>query len=280
MLRFVGVAVSNGIKKVRVTGGEPFVRRGVVDFLGKIAAIPGLSGVSVTTNASLIGEYIDSLKTIGLSSMNISLDTLDRKRFHSLTGSDSFPEVFDNIKRLIKMDFIKLKINMVVMGGVNDDEVVDMAALAKDNDVEVRFIENMSYFAASDRPGKLVSAETVRGKLEKLGELTRVADAEAARAAKVYRIQGFKGRIGVISPVTEPFCHTCNRIRLTADGKLKACLVDNSEVDVSRALRKDDSDEKIGHIIQSVIRSKPHKHEPSAGDAGGKVARTMCEIGG
>ena len=255
-----------GIKKIRFTGGEPFARRGVMDLIKKLSEIPEIEDLAITTNGSMVYDKLDLLKEYGISRINFSLDTLDREKFELITGSDQLEEVKRTIKKAIELDF-KVKVNVVLIKGFNDKEIGDFLALTENNDIEVRFIELMPIGADLDFDRNNYKAN------DNILDGYRKKDLGFDGVARSFAIEGHKGRVGLISPLSHKFCKDCNRIRLTADGKLKACLHSREEISI-----KGLSLEEKKKIIRESIYTKPKSHR--IGDFGSESARTMSSIGG
>ena len=255
-----------GIKKIRLTGGEPFARRGVMDLIKKLSEIPEIEDFAITTNGSMVYDKLESLKEYGISRINFSLDTLDREKFELITGADQLEEVKRTISKAIELDF-KVKVNVVLIKGFNDKEIGDFLALTENNDIEVRFIELMPIGADLDFDRNNYKAN------DNILDGYRKRDLGFDGVARIFAIEGHKGRVGLISPLSHKFCKDCNRIRLTADGKLKACLHSREEISI-----KGLSLEEKKEIIRESIYKKPKSHR--IGDFGSESARTMSSIGG
>lgn len=255
-----------GIKKIRLTGGEPFARRGVMDLIKKLSEIPEIEDFAITTNGSMVYDKLESLKEYGISRINFSLDTLDREKFELITGADQLEEVKRTISKAIELDF-KVKVNVVLIKGFNDKEIGDFLALTENNDIEVRFIELMPIGADLDFDRNNYKAN------DNILDGYRKKDLGFDGVARIFAIEGHKGRVGLISPLSHKFCKDCNRIRLTADGKLKACLHSREEISI-----KGLSLEEKKKVIEESIYRKPKSHRIS--DLGSESVRTMSSIGG
>jgi cyclic pyranopterin phosphate synthase len=279
--RLVAVAVSLGITHVRITGGEPLLRRGVLPFIASLREIPGITDISVTTNGLLLAGMAEGLRAAGISRLNISLDTLRPGRFATITGSDSWRLVWQGIEKAEACGFHPIKLNMVPVRGMNDDEVADFARLTVDRDLHVRFIELMPIGAGSTRSIEAcVPGDEVRRAVEKaLGPLSPAGPALGAGPAQNFQVAGGKGVIGFISPLTKHFCGSCRRLRLTADGKIRPCLLSDTEIDMRTPLRSGCGDEELARLLRMALEIKPERHYLS--DAGnGCFERTMSRIGG
>jgi len=273
-----------GLIKVRVTGGEPLVRRGCVEFLKTLAAVDGLQDISLTTNGILLENDAQNIFNAGIRRINISLDSLNKDKYFSITGGGDLEAVLRGIDAAEKIGFNPIKINAVVMRNFNDDEILDFAKLAMDKPFQVRFIELMpisdvnvhqpAEFLPSNQLYKAISS---RYKLIALGKKKNKSDGPA----KIYQMQDGAGEIGFINPVSDHFCRTCNRLRLTSDGKLRSCLLHETEVDLKKALSRNCSDDELGGLIRQAILLKPQKHDLDCTDRRiKKCHRDMSDIGG
>jgi cyclic pyranopterin phosphate synthase len=260
-LRLIQIAVNMGINKVRLTGGEPLVRKGVVDFCRRLTRISGLQSLSLTTNGVLLEELAQELYAAGIRRINVSLDTLQRDKFFSITGRDEFDRVWRGIQAAERFGFYPVKINVVVMRGINDDEVLDLARMSLLHPYHIRFIEFMSI--NNDSKWTLqhyFSADEILAKLSKVGSLEQVAAQHTNGPARHFRWPDAAGMIGIISPVSHHFCPSCNRIRLTADGKLRNCLFSDQELDIKTPLRQGATDFELSQFLKDSIVNKPEKH--------------------
>jgi cyclic pyranopterin phosphate synthase len=279
ILRIVRVGVSLGIDKIRITGGEPLVRKGLMAFLQRLQAMEGIREVNLTTNAVLMGAFLERLRAIGIRRLNISLDTLRRERFARLTGQDCFKQVWANILQACEMGFAPLKINVVAMKGINDDEFADIAALTQERPFQIRFIEYMPMGNPRLPRDPFISNEDVRHRIAPLGELAPIARNTNDGPAERFRLAGAVGEIGFISPRTHHFCGDCNRLRLTASGHLRPCLLSDRELDIKKLLRRGAEDQALADMIIRAARSKPSRHQLD--DISGKsVCTQMNAIGG
>jgi GTP 3',8-cyclase len=277
MLRIAETAVAIGIEKIRVTGGEPLVRRGILPFLEKLAAIPGLRQLVLTTNGLMLDEMAESLRRAGVQRLNISLDSLRPETFAAVTRGADLNRVLAGIDAAERAGF-PIKINMVVMRGVNDQEVLDFADMTLEKPVTVRFIEYMPAIRSNDWQSLVVPGETI---LERIGErftMTRLERETAAGPAKIFRIDGATGTIGVITPVSGHFCGECNRIRVTSVGRARSCLFSDAEYDLRPILALGDR-EALTEALRSVVARKPVRHFFSEEDPQ-HTPFTMAAIGG
>jgi cyclic pyranopterin phosphate synthase len=276
--RLVGVAVALGISEVRLTGGEPLVRKGIEHLVRSIASIPGLGGLSMTTNGVLLAPLAEKVAEAGLQRVNISLDTLRPARFRSITRRGGLSTVLAGIEAAHRAGLKPVKINVVIMRGVNDDEVVDFARLTATAGWNVRFIELMPLgasagFARSDYvPGDEIRA-TIEAELGPLEPAALLGNGPAS----VWRLPGSDGTLGFISAISHRFCSRCNRLRLTSDGKLLPCLFSDLEVDLRRPLREGASDAVLTELFRRAIDMKPSGYRLGECVA---AAHEMSRIGG
>ena len=267
IVEIVKVASKNGIKKIRLTGGEPLVRRGFINLCKQISKIDEIEDIAITTNGVYLKDMADELFENKVRRINFSLDTLIKEKYNDITRRNDFDKTMESLFYAIKKGF-KVKINVVLIGGFNDDEIQDFVNLANDYDLEVRFIELMQIGETANwSKNKFVSNKIV---LEKVPELEFDG---VSGVAKIYKIKGQKGRIGLISPISCSFCEDCNRIRLTSDGKLKPCLHSKDEINL-----KGLSGEELEEVFKRGIFEKPEKHHLEDGKS--ESARDMNKIGG
>lgn len=261
--RFVRVAVSLGVRKIRLTGGEPLVRKDLADLIGKLAAIPGVEDIALTTNGVLLKEQAAGLYAAGLRRLNVHLDTLSREKFLKITRRDDFDRVIDGIRTAREMGFGPIKINVVAVKGLIDEDVVPMARFGRENGFEIRYIEFMPLDSQNlwDRSRVLLADDMVRMLSEEIAPLEEIPDADPRAPATEYRFTDGFGRVGFIASVSRPFCLNCNRIRLTSDGKLRYCLFAIEETDVKGLLRGGAPDEQIARTIRDNVRAKWLGHE-------------------
>lgn len=244
--------VDHGVTKIRLTGGEPLVRKDAGLIIEKLASLP--VELAITTNAVNVDQHIEALKKSGVKSVNVSLDSLNRDKFNQITRRDYFDRVYKNIKLLITEGF-KVKINAVLIKDFNDNEIVDFVAFTKDHEVSMRFIEFMPFDGNKWDYSKIVSYEEILNKVNEVypqNQIERIQDAPND-TSKNYRIKGFKGTFAVISSVTNPFCDSCNRLRLTANGHIKNCLFSAKESDLLTPLREG---KNIEEVIYSAVQAK------------------------
>lgn len=279
ILHLVRVGMSLGISKVRVTGGEPLVRKGVYRFLKELNQMKGLKDLSLTTNGVFLKENILKIKDAGIKRINISLDTLNRQKFHEITGVDTFYSVWEGIKLAQEAGFNPIKINVVALKGVNENELVDFARLSITHPLHIRFIEHMPIGANSAQSGKHLLAPEIKARIESLGELISIGKDINDGPAERYKFVGADGEIGFIRPLSRHFCSTCNRLRLTADGQLRSCLLSDQQEDLRGPLRKGASDDELTEIFYKTVKYKPSEHQLNCQEQV-RVVKQMSAIGG
>jgi cyclic pyranopterin phosphate synthase len=279
LLLVLRAAAKAGFRKIRLTGGEPTLRQDLVELIRQIKAIPGIEHIAMTTNALRLRKLAGPLKEAGLDRVNISIDSLDPVKFRQMTRGGNLDEVWAGIEAANEVGLTPIKLNAVVVRGMNDDEVVQLAALTIERKWEFRFIEVMPLtgVAGLANEGVISSAELIErleaayGTLEPLGQ----ADSDPARR---YRIPGAKGKLGFISSVTDPFCATCNRMRLTADGRLHLCLLRDDELDLRAAIRNGATLDEVEQLVRHAVYIKPWGHGLPEGVL--PTLRGMSQLGG
>jgi cyclic pyranopterin phosphate synthase len=279
LLLIIRAAAAAGFRKIRLTGGEPTLRRDLVELVRAIEATPGIEHIAMTTNALRLRTLAQPLKEAGLDRVNISIDSLDPQKFRQMSRGGSLEEVWAGIEAAVAAGLEPIKLNAVVVRGMNDEEVVQLAALTLQHKWEFRFIEVMPLtgVAGLANEGVISSAELIArieaafGPLESLGH----ASSDPARR---YRIPGAPGKLGFISSVTDPFCATCNRMRLTADGRLHLCLLRDDEVDLRAAIRNGATQDQVEQIIRHAVQIKPWGHGLPEGVL--PTLRGMSQLGG
>ncbi|MEM7109076.1 MAG: GTP 3',8-cyclase MoaA [Bacteroidota bacterium] len=279
MERLVTVFSELGISKVRITGGEPFVRKGITDFLKSVSQIPKITEINITTNGTLTSDKIDHLEQLGISSVNLSLDSLDKDRFFAITRRNEFNKVRRSFERLLESS-IKVKINMVVMEGRNIADLWPMVELTRDAEVSVRFIEEMPFNGTMGLGNNTFwPASKILNYISQKYELEKLIDPPSSTAQN-YQPAGHKGNIGVIAAYTRTFCGSCNRIRLTPQGKLRTCLYSNSGLNFRDLMRSGASDQEIGdQLIRSVGKKAKDGFETEK-LRHYRVSESMATIGG
>lgn len=282
MLRLCRILVREGIEKIRITGGEPFARKDIMGFLVALSGIEGLKELSITTNGVLTAPFVPELKRIGIKAVNLSLDTLDKQRFYQITRRDELERVMDTLAALLRHE-MEVKVNAVVMAGRNTMDIIPMVELSKDNNVDVRFIEEMPFNGA----GKAYE-ELEWNHVRILDEIRstyldvyKVKDAPHSTSYN-YNIPGHKGHVGIIAAYTRSFCGSCNRIRITPQGRLKTCLYDEGAFDVRALLRSDMEDEIIAKALVAAVKGKATDgwEAERARHADNIVSESMATIGG
>ena len=280
----VKVASRLGVTKIRLTGGEPLVKKDIVQLVSRIKEVDGIEEVCITTNASLLPLYAKDLKKAGLDRINISLDTLNPEKFKYITRVGELKDTLAGIDAAINTGFKKIKINSVLIGGFNDDEIVDLANLTLKQPTDVRFIELMPMYDSGDFgkdafiPSVIVIEkikEAYKGKFANDDDIIKEVEHTKGGVARTYRINGAMADVGLISAVSNHFCNECNRIRLTADGKLKPCLHSNQEI-LIKGLDESAMEEKF----KEAILAKPEKHDVLSYTSRSHAERNMNQIGG
>lgn len=282
IIRLATVFASLGIKKIRLTGGEPFLRKDFISLLRNLKGIAGIEAVHITTNGVLTAPYLDEMKEIGVDGVNLSLDSLNRENFHKITRRDEFDTVMKTLEGLTHRGF-NTKINMVVMHGKNTHEVIDMAQLASDRNISVRFIEEMPFngseMAASQ---KNWSHTRILEELTKAFPSLKKLDSDPSNPATLYQVAGHLGNIGIIPAFSRTFCGACNRIRLTATGTIKNCLYDEGVLDIKSLLRSNKKDDELREILVATVQKR--EKDGFAAERNRKVdkniSESMSSIGG
>ncbi len=273
ILLMVRASVELGINKIRITGGEPLVRAGIADLVRMISSVNGVRDISMTTNGILLEKYAGELREAGLDRINVSLDTLKAGRFRQITRTGDLADTLKGIKAATEAGLNPVKINMVPMQGFNDDEIIDFARMTLEAGWHVRFIELMPLNRAAD----FVPSSVLRKKIESLGTLEPYYGLVGNGAARYFHLPGAKGTVGFISPVSEPFCEECNRLRLSATGMLFPCLFSQNGMDIKNPIRRGATIEEIKKLITDAIAAKPKQHQLITGKP---VDKKMSSIGG
>jgi len=286
ILRIVRIARKLGIVKVRITGGEPLVRRGVVDFLSSLGRMD-LEDISLTTNGVLLESLAEPIRKAGVGRINVSLDSLVPEKYARITRGGDLSAVLRGVEHAERAGFSPIKINVVTVRGFNDDETLSFARLTLDKPYEIRFIELMPIGTEKDSADKYVSNDELMERIGGVGNLLPVERGKRGKdiggPARRFRLEGARGVIGFISPISHNFCHACNRLRLTADGGLRACLMVDGEIDLKTPLRRGCTDEDLEQLIRRAIMNKPRgQHTDGTGEdcSRRKCAREMPTIGG
>jgi GTP 3',8-cyclase len=281
--RVTRIASSQGVRKLRITGGEPLVRRDLPVLVAKLSSVPGIDDLSLTTNGARLEGLASDLAAAGLSRINVSLDTLDRARFARVTGRDRLPEVLRGIEAAAAAGIVPIKINAVLVRGVNDDEAVDLVAFGRERGIEVRFIEFMPLEnGRSWSLDRVVTGGEVRRRIEAAWPLVRDAVTDPHAPATRWRFADGRGRVGFIDSVTAPFCASCSRLRVTSDGKFRVCLYDDRETDLKALLRAGAADEAVAQAMHDAVGRKGRGGAIDILESRAAIplARTMHQIGG
>ena len=278
ILTLIQVFRDLGIRKIRITGGEPLVRRGVLGFLSRLAKMRGIEDIGLTTNGVLLASMAKGLRDAGLTRVNVSLDSMRRDTFKAITGSDHLDDVLEGIRAAIDVGFKPVKINVVLLEGINEQDVAEFARLTIREPVSVRFIERMPFGSklAPHSPGSFSAHRVLEMIKSEVGMLKSEHREPLDGPATMFRLEGAAGRIGIIDPVTGHFCGTCNRMRLTAKGTLRPCLLGSQEIDVKSPLRRGASYQELEDLIRGAVLSKPVGH-PTKQE---RMAEGMNMIGG
>jgi cyclic pyranopterin phosphate synthase len=279
LLRIARIAIKLGINKIRLTGGEPLVRKGIQEFIPMLTALNGLDDVSLTTNGVLLKDNLEILKAAGIERINVSLDSLKRLNFKLITRFDYFNEVWEGIEKARDMGFYPIKINTVIMKGINDNEVLDFARLAIEQPYHIRFIECMPIGLQTNSTAFISNSQIEKTIVDRFGPLIPVSHEKNDGPASRFRFDGGKGEIGFINAISDPFCKDCNRLRLTANGAILPCLLSNTEVDIKDPLRSGCLDEELIKVFLKAVDLKPQCH-PLNLEHDQRVYRKMCSIGG
>jgi len=273
IIRLCHVGIDLGIRKIRITGGEPLLRRNVLYLCRQLTGIKKLESLTVTTNGVLLHHFADELKKAGVDRVNVSLDTLDPMKYQKITGKNFFNKVWQGIEKALSVGFYPVKINVVVMRNINGQEIEELAKLTFKYPLHVRFIELMPFLEGNGAGNpEFMSSDEIMRCLERVGDINPVSAMNVNGPAVHFQFAGAPGKIGIISPISHHFCPTCNRLRLTADGKLRACLFSDRETDIKTALRSGASAKELESIFKQAIESKPEKHTLT----GHKIAENHC----
>ena len=282
LLNVARAAATVGITKIRITGGEPLVRKGVVEFCRMLSEIDGLKSLALTTNGIYLEEMAEPLFNAGVRRINISLDTLRPKRFEKITGYNWLSRVLAGIRRAEQIGMNPIKINTVVMRGINDDEIEDLARLSLDKPYHVRFIELMptNSSAYGDYESLYLPVEEIMKKISQISRVQIEPATDSYGPARLCKLPGAVGKVGFIAPISWHFCGSCNRLRLTADGKIKTCLFSREEIDIKTPLRTGATQNDIINIFRQAVTEKPSGHHLNAKNHQNACQRTMRTIGG
>jgi GTP 3',8-cyclase len=264
--RFVRIAAGLGVRKIRITGGEPLLRKQLPDLIARLIAVPGIEDLALTTNAVLLKQQASDLYDAGLRRLNVHLDTLDRDRFREITRRDVFDRVMEGLLYAREVGFGPIKINAVAVKGLVEPDVVPMARFGREHGFEIRYIEFMPLDSQGlwDRDRVLLGDDILAMITREIGPLEAIPDADPRAPATEFRYLDGGGRIGIVASVSKPFCLNCNRLRLTADGKVRNCLFAMDEMDVRKLLRENGSDAAIAKVIAANVKAKWIGHQIGA----------------
>ena len=280
ILRIVRVFATEGISKIRLTGGEPLVRKGMVDFISRLSQVEEIKDLSLTTNGILLKEFAQDLKRAGLKRINISLDSLKKERFCRITRKDDLGRVWAGIEEALRVGLSPIKINMVAIQGLNEDEIESFARLSLHLPLTVRYIEYMPSGNGEEwKESDIVTILQIKSRLERIGKLIPIPSDPLDGPAIRFRFEGAMGEIGLIGPVSSHFCEDCNRLRLTPDGKIRTCLFSDEEIDLKELLRKGGSDDDLKERLLIALRAKPERHHINTHQFK-KCQRNMSASGG
>jgi cyclic pyranopterin phosphate synthase len=283
ILRIVKIAVLLGFSKIRITGGEPLARRNILGFVSSLRNIDGLNDIALTTNGILLESYAEGLFAAGVKRVNISLDSLQAEKYAHITRGGDLSSVLAGIEKAYHVGFAPIKINVVTMKGFNDDEILSFAGITFDRPYRVRFIELMPIgHAGMDNRNRYLSSDFILAQIRQHYEINPIPEKNKIDGpARRYKITGSCGEIGFISSMSNHFCRSCNRLRLTADGHIRSCLFSDEEVDLKTLLRSGIEDIQLTELIKDVIARKPMKYEiPCEGTRIKKCMKEMSSIGG
>jgi GTP 3',8-cyclase len=282
MIKIIHASAELGISRIRITGGEPLVRMGITDFIHMIAQIPGIKEIAMTTNGIYLARYAADLKKAGLNRVNVSLDTLNSEKYikicRGVNAEGNIENVLAGIQAAQDAGLNPVKINMVVMAGVNDEEILNFARKTINEEWHVRFIELMPFTGHDNQTPAGLNTREIKKLIDPMGHMEPYKHQWGNGPAKYYKLPGSKGTIGFISALSEHFCFNCNRIRLTADGKLRPCLMSEKMIDLREPLRSGETEDKIKELIQQAVTAKPMGHHLSEGYKPND--RPFCQVGG
>ncbi len=280
--RVVRISADLGVRKLRLTGGEPLVRKNMPELIARLIAVPGIEDIALTTNAVLLGAQAEALYKAGLRRLNIHIDTLDRERFRQITRRDDLDRVLESIQVCRRLGFGPIKINAVALKGVTEADVVPLAKYGRENDIEVRYIEFMPLDSQGiwDRNKVLLADEMIAMLSREIAPLIEIQDKDPRAPATDYRFADGLGTVGFVASVSKPFCLNCNRLRLTADGKLRYCLFAIEETDVKHLLRGGGTDREIADTIRANVHAKWIGHQINNTAKFVPPPRPMYAIGG
>ncbi len=276
--RIVKVAAGLGVRKVRLTGGEPLARKNVQHLIRSIKEIPGIEELSLTTNGLLLSHYAREIRDSGLDRVNVSLDSLRPERYREITGGGDLTRVLEGLREAEGCGLVPVKVNVVVIRGINDDEIEDFGRFSMENPYQIRFIEFMPGRGNRWSADRCVPSDEIRSRIERLGSLEPVR-LRRHGPARYYRFAGGEGIVGFISAVSHHFCGECNRLRITPDGKIRPCLFSETEIDLKAAIRMGADDGEIERLLRLSVAVKPEGHRIGDGSER-EINRSMSKIGG
>ena len=279
--RFTQVCASRGVNKLRITGGEPLVRRQLDELVRMLVNIPGIEDVALTTNGVLLDEHAAALKKAGLHRLNISLDTLSEEIFQRISRRKGLDRVLRGIDAAIEAGFRKIRLNAIAMSGLTEHEVIPLVKFARDKSLEIRFIEFMPLDAEENwQPSQVLTGQIIRSQIEEeWGKLEKVNGVDPSQPSTDYQFADGSGRVGFINPVSEPFCGACNRLRITAEGKVRNCLFSTEEFDALNILRSGGSDNDLANLVTNCVAAKRAAHGIDT-DEFRRPEKAMYQIGG
>lgn len=277
--RLLKILAQLGFKKVRFTGGEPFVRKDFIKLLEQVSQIENYESIHITSNGALLGDYISKLKDLGIRKINLSLDSLNRERFFQITRRDKFEEVMQTFYRLLDNGF-DVKINTVVMRGLNEQDIIPLSLLAKDNPVTVRYIEEMPFNGGGKSTAQTSNYKNIITILQSHYPEMQKLPALPGDTTSEYSPSGFVGKVGVIPAFSRTFCNTCNRLRITATGKIKTCLYEDGFFNIRDFLRSQVSDSQIKSKFIELIQQKPRDGFEAEKQRANIYSESMSTIGG
>jgi len=281
MYRITRVLSELGVDKIRLTGGEPFVRKDFVKFLESLSFNQNLKEINITTNGALIANHIDELEKMKINAVNLSIDSLDRKKFFEITRRDVFPKVMDTYNQLLQSK-LKLKLNIVIQSGINTDEIIDFIELTKNDKVSVRFIEEMPFNGKGLREvNEVWNYNKIFGEINAHFDSISPVLSDKSSTSKNFKVEGYKGNFGIIPAFTRTICNDCNRIRITATGLFKNCLFDDGVFNLKEFIREGASDDDMKELFINTVQQKPKNgFIAEANRASGNVSESMSTIGG
>jgi cyclic pyranopterin phosphate synthase len=283
IVRLATLLVSRGVRKIRLTGGEPLARADIVEIARDVKALGLPSGLAISTNGVLLPRYAEALLEAGVDRVNVSLDGVDAEHFRKMARRDHVDAVLRGFELAASLPFAHVKVNSVIIRGLNDDQILPLAGFARDRRIAVRFIEFMPYGDNEWTPEQYMPVAEIRARLESSLRLTPIVRASEAGPAEEYAIEGYEGTVGFISPISDRFCATCNRMRLSCEGQLKACLFSTGQVDLRTPMRAGASDADLLAIVDDAVRRKEERHPMFPEMVPGRLAlptRNMNSIGG